>query len=105
MLPEAVLDPRTGKLHVIWTENRGGTGRVAYAICDPGGKKCGASETVSDAPFAAYALVRHSSKWLGEYGALLIDGKRRLLHAVWTQTVEEKGRPIARIFHAAARLK
>jgi hypothetical protein len=40
----------------------------------------------------------------GEYESLLVDSKRRVLHAVWTQPVEENGKPIARIFHAQAKL-
>jgi hypothetical protein len=62
---------------------------------------------VSDAPFASYVLTRHSSKWMGEYGALVIDVKRRALHALSTQPVDAgEGRgPTARIFHARGILR
>jgi hypothetical protein len=49
---------------------------------------------------AAYELARHSSKWLGEYGALIVDPKRKLLHSVWTQTVQEGEHAIARLRYA-----
>lgn len=102
MLPAAALDPRTGRVHVMWVENRGGTGQVAYSSCDARG--CEANERISEQPFAAYSFVRHSSKWLGEYNALVLDEKRRVLHAVWAQPVDEDGVPRSRIFHATAGL-
>jgi hypothetical protein len=105
MTPAAALDPETGKLHVTWLENRDGTGALAYAVCEPGGARCGPSEAVSDAPFASYRFERHLSAWLGDYGALVLDPKRRWLHAVWTQPVFEDGAPTSRIFHARARLQ
>ena len=55
--------------------------------------------------FAALSTERHGSKWIGEYETLVVDDKRRVLHALWTQPVLENGRPIARIFHAAAKLR
>src|SRR5206468_3934100 len=103
MAPQAALDPRTGVLHVTWLENRSGQGGLAYASCEPGGAACGANEAVSDA-FASYSFARHSPEWLAEYGSLFVDADRRLLHSVWTQTVDESGKPVARIFHAQAKL-
>jgi hypothetical protein len=100
MTPRAVLDPKTGKLHVIWLENRTGRGGVAYTACDPGGERCDPNEAVSDTPFSAYTLNRHRSDWVGEYPALVLDPQRRHLHAVWSQTVDEDGEPVARLFHA-----
>lgn len=102
MTPSAALDPHTGRVHVIWTENRAGLGGDAYASCDPGGARCSANETVSDVPFASYGFVRHSPRWLSEYGSLLFDAKKRALYAVWTQTVETRKGAAARIFHARA---
>jgi hypothetical protein len=104
MTPKAVLDPRTGTLHVIWLENRSGPGGVAYAACEPGGARCAASEAVSEAPFASYTFARHRSDWLGEYPALVLDAERRALHAVWAQPVNEGGEAVSRIFHARAAL-
>jgi hypothetical protein len=89
---------------LIWLENRSGSGAVAYAWCEPGGARCSANEAVSDRPFAAYGFERHSPKWLGEYGTLLIDPERGWLHAAWTQPVLENGVPIARIFWARSKL-
>ena len=92
-------------INVIWTENRGNVGGVSYARCDKGGAKCSKNEGVSDLPFAAYSLVRFSPKWLGDQNALVFDEKAELLHAVWAQTVEEGGKPHARLFHATAKTK
>jgi len=107
VMPQAALDARTGALHVAWLENRtGGAGGVAHARCDPGGARCARNDAVSDAPFAAYELLRFSPKWLGDYGALFVDGRRSMLDAVWTQTVADGpgGAPTARIFFASSRM-
>ncbi len=105
MTPTAVLDRKRGAVHVLWTENRGGVGRVAYARCDRGGGRCSPNEAVSDTPFAAYGFVRHAPGWLGEYYTMLVDDKRGSLHAVWTQTVEDGGIARSRIFHARGTLR
>jgi hypothetical protein len=104
MTPTAAIDVKTGKVHVAWLENRTGSGGVAYAVCERGGKKCGANEAVNDQAFAGYGVGRFSSQWLGEYFGILVDAKRRMLHIVWTQPVDENGVPISRIFHSAAKL-
>lgn len=104
MTPKAVLDGKTGTLHVIWLENRTGKGGVAYAACEPGGARCSANEAVSEAPFASYTFARHRSDWVGEYTALVLDAERRTLHAVWAQPVDEDGEAVSRIFHARAAL-
>jgi hypothetical protein len=108
MTPMSALDPSTGRVHLMWLENRTGRGGVAYTSCirskTEAGATCAPNEAVNDAPFASYSLVRHSPKWLAEYGSLVLDQKRRVLHAVWTQTVPEAAGATARIFHAAARL-
>jgi hypothetical protein len=109
MVPTATLDPATGRVHIIWFENRSGTGALAYASCienkNKNGVVCSPNETVSDIPFAAYGFARHSPKWLGEYNSLVLDPRHKLLHAVWTQPVDEGGKPVSRIFTSAARLK
>jgi hypothetical protein len=104
MLPSAALDPATGRVHVIWLENRSGSGQVAYSACNPGGDKCGKNEAVSDAPFAAFGFGRNSPKWLGDNVDLVLDGKRKQLHAVWTQPVDENGTLTSRVYTAAAKL-
>lgn len=105
MTPTAARDPKTGRIHVAWTENRGGKGGIAYATCEPGGSKCGKNEGASTEPFAAYSLTRHGSKWLGEYYPILIDAERRKVHLLWTQTIDESGVPTARVFYAAGKLR
>jgi len=104
MVPMSALDPATGKLHVTWLDDRDGHGALAYAVCEPGGSKCGANERASDAPFAAFSFVRHSGPWIGEYAGLVVDDDRRVLHAVWTQPVAGPNGPVSRVFHAQAAL-
>lgn len=104
MTPHTALDPLTGTLHVTWLENRSGKGALAYAACEVGGHKCGPNEAVSGASFASFGFERHLPAWLSEYGALVLDAERRLLHAVWTQPVDEDGRATSRIFYARAKL-
>lgn len=101
--PQAVIDPKTGRVHITWLENRTGKGGLAYTSCDPGGAKCAPNEAVST-PFASYVLTRHSPKWMGEYGTMIFDADKRRLHSVWTQTVDEAGQPTGRIFYATAQL-
>lgn len=103
MVPEIVVDPRTHKLHITWLDGRAG-GRLAHAVCAPGGKTCSPSESISDQPFAAYSYLRQGAAWLGEYYGLALDPKRKLLHAIWTQPVLENGAAISRILHAQASL-
>jgi hypothetical protein len=111
MLPSAILDKSNGKVHITWVDNRTGAGGVVYTACSvPHGRstkklECEANELVSDKPFAAYGFVRHSLRWLGDYNALLLDAKGKRLHAVWTQTVDEGGTPISRIFWASGKVK
>jgi hypothetical protein len=56
---------------------------------------------VHDQPFDGYSLARATSRWLGEYDALLIDEARRKLWAVYTATVDEEGQAISRVFAAS----
>ncbi|MDB4958323.1 MAG: hypothetical protein JWO36_5892 [Myxococcales bacterium] len=104
MVPNLAVDQLTGTLHVAWYDSDGG-GRFAHATCPPGAATCTAWGAINSVPFAALSTVRHSSKWIGEYESLLIDSKRRVLHAVWTQPVTEGDKIIARIFHATAKLR
>jgi hypothetical protein len=103
MVPNLALDPTTGTLHVAWYDTEGGA-RFAHASCKVGAAACQVAGAISDAPFAILSTVRHGAAWIGEYQALLVDDKRRLLHAVWAQPIDEGGQPISRIFHATARL-
>ncbi len=96
MVPNLALDPKSGEPLLTWYENRGDAGHVAFTTCAVGGASCKPAVAIS-APMAAYELVRHSSKWLGEYEALLVDPKTRTLHAAWTEVIDEAGAPIARI--------
>ncbi len=103
-VPMIALDPASGRVHVAWLDDRDGRGALAYAVCEPGGARCGAEERASDAPFAAFSFVRHGAPWMGEYASLVIDGAHRALHAVWTQPVATPAGPASRLFHASAPL-
>lgn len=104
MVPNIALDPTTGTLHVAWYDNRGDKGRFAHATCSIGAARCTEAGPINDVPFAALSTERHGPTWIGEYEALVIDAKRRTLHAVWSQPIDESGKIVSRIFHAAAKL-
>jgi len=105
MLPMLAVDPKTGKAHIAWFENRTGAGGVAHTTCAPGGAPCLPNEAVSASPFASYRLGRHGRDWVGDYAAMVLDPERRLLHVIWGQPVDEGGRPASRIFYAVSRLE
>jgi hypothetical protein len=101
MVPALALDPVTGTLHVAWYDNRGG-GRFARATCTPGAAKCTQQGAINDQPFAALTAEHDTPRSLGETAALVVDAKRRVLHAVWAQPVDEQGKVVTRIRHAQA---
>jgi hypothetical protein len=108
MTPHLALDPKTSKVHLSWLDNRDGHGALAYAVCSAatnGDITCSANERISDAPFAKFSFERHLPAWLSEYGSLVVDSERRLIHAVWTQPVLEGGDAHSRIFYASAPLE
>jgi hypothetical protein len=100
MVPNLALDSTTGTLHVAWYEPRG----FVHATCKPGLAKCTQLGAINDVPFAALSLERDAPRSVGESAVLVIDEKRRILHAVWAQPVDEQGKVVARIFHAQATL-
>jgi len=102
MVPNLALDPKTGLLHVAWYDSRGP--RYAHAVCTPGAATCKQVGRINDVPFAALSTVRHGAKWVGEYEALVVDNARRILHATWSQPVDENGKTVTRVFHARAKL-
>ncbi len=55
-------------------------------------------------PFANFTFVRHLPAWLGEYDVLLLDESRRILHAVFSAPIDERGVPTSRVFYASAKL-
>ncbi|MBA3821253.1 MAG: exo-alpha-sialidase [Deltaproteobacteria bacterium] len=103
--PAVAVDPTTGRLHLAWYDSRGAPGRFAHASCGPGATKCTQLGRLNDVPFGALSTVRHGATWLGAAQSLVIDDRRRTLHAVWTQPVDEGGLIISRIFHAKAKLR
>ncbi len=105
MVPNLALDAKTGTLHVAYYDTVGARGRFVHASCAPGGVKCKRHGAINTLPFAALSTVRHSPRWIGEYQTLVVDEKRRRLHAVWSQVVDEGGTKMSRIFHSVAKLK
>ena len=103
MIPSLALDPTTGTLHVAWYDSRG-TGRFAHATCASGLTSCTQLGAINDVPFAGLTTGRQTRSWLGERAVLVVDDKRRALHAVWTQPIDEGGVVGSRIFHASAKL-
>jgi hypothetical protein len=104
-VPNLALDPTTGTLHVAYYDSEDARGRFVHATCGPGGTKCKVLGAINSTPFATLATARHTSSSVGDYEALVVDDKRRVLHAVWAQPIDEAGKPITRIFHAQAKLK
>jgi len=104
MVPNLALDEATGILHIAYYDSEGARGRFVHARCGVGGTRCSVLGAINTQPFATLSTERHGSKWIGEYEALAIDPKRKLLHAVWAQPVAEGDKQIARIFHAQAKL-
>jgi len=104
MVPNIALDPTTGQLHVAWYDSRGERPRYAHAVCSIGAAACKQVGRIDDVPFAALSTVRHGSKWIGEYQTLVVDNARRVLHATWSQPVDENGKIVTRVFHAKAKL-
>lgn len=105
LLPNLAIDPATGTLHVAYYDSETATGRFVHASCAPGATKCKVAGAINSTPFAGLSLSRGSPNWLGDYASLVIDGKRRVLHATWTQPVVEGDAAVTRIFHASAKLK
>jgi hypothetical protein len=105
MVPNLALDPRTGTLHVAYYDSEDVRGRFVHATCGPGGTKCKVLGAINSTPFATLGTARHASSSVGDYETLVFDDKRRILHAVWAQPIDEAGKPITRIFHAQAKLK
>ena len=104
MVPNLAVDPTTGRLHIAYYDSEGAAGRFVHASCGPGATKCAIAGAINSVPFATLSTARNSSKWVGDSEAIVVDAKRRVLHAVWAQPVDESGKPVARIFHATAKL-
>ena len=104
MVPNLALDPTTGVLHVAYYDTEGAPGRFAHGTCSIGAAKCKELGAINTVPFAALSTVRNGAKWVGEYESLIVDDRRRTIHAIWAQPVDEGGKVVARIFHAKAKL-
>jgi hypothetical protein len=105
LVPALAVDPQTGTLHVAYYDSEGAPGRFVHATCGIGATKCKVAGAINSTPFAGLSLSRGTSKWPGDYASLVVDEKRRALHAVWLQPVAEGGNVVVRLMHAAAKLK
>jgi photosystem II stability/assembly factor-like uncharacterized protein len=102
MVPNLAIDAATGTLHVAYYDSA--PSRFAHTTCAPGLAKCTPQGAINSLPFAALSTVRHGSKWIGEYESLVVDDKRHVLHALWSQPVAEGDKIVSRVFHASAKL-
>ena len=99
MVPNLALDPTPA------AASRGTTAAAAasHTPCAVRARGCQASVRINDRVRGAVDDAAGELA-VGDYQALVVDNARRILHAVWTQPVLEGGKPVARIFHARAKL-
>ena len=113
MVPNLALDATTGTLHVAYYDSEGAAPVRARELR---ARRHEVQTARRDQQRAVRGAVDRAptQKWIGEYQSLVVDDKRRMLHAVWAQPVVESGgpgspltsgKPITRMFHAAAKLK
>ena len=88
MAPALALDAATGTLHVGYYDSVG----FAHATCAPG--SCTVAGALGTFPVST---ARSGPRALGDRAALVLDDKRRRLHAVWAQP--------GGIYHAVATLQ
>ncbi|HLL24950.1 MAG TPA: sialidase family protein [Kofleriaceae bacterium] len=101
-VPNLAVDAATGTLHLAWYDTRGETARFAHATCATGlARGCLERGRINDVAFARLETVRHASSWIGDSETLLVDERRRVLHAIWAQPVADG---TTRVFHAKAKL-
>ena len=91
MVPNIALDDTTGAVHLAYYE--GNPGNFVHAVCNA---KCKVTGAINAAPFAL-STARSAPKFVGDREALLVDSKRRVLHAVWTE-------PGGQIHYATAKI-
>ena len=76
-----------------------------HAACAPGGARCSERGALPAPPFAAFDTGRLDARWVGDQTALVVDDKRRTLHAAWAQPITTAdGHVVARAFRATAKL-
>jgi BNR repeat-like domain len=105
MVPSLAVDAFTGTLHVAYYDSEGAVGRFAHASCGPGVTKCKLHGAINSVPFATLSTAREPRKSIGDVATLVVDDRRRVLHAVWAQRVDDAGNLVTRFFHAQAKLK
>ena len=105
LVPNLALDPVSGTLHLAYYDNAGSVGRFVHATCTIGATACTPWGAINTQPFAALPLGRRTPLFLGDRESLFVDAKRRELHAMWTQPVQEDKAIVSRVFHATAKLR
>lgn len=91
-------EPSARAFHLLWIENRGGDGAVAYARCAADDARCGPNESVSAARFRV-VTSDDPARWHGVRSALALDG-RGVLRAAWSDT--RTGGPALYVARASA---
>lgn len=81
MVPNIALDDATGTVHLAYYE--GNPGNFVHAACTAAGK-CKVTGAINAAPFTL-STARSAPKFVGDRATLLVDSKRRALHALWTE--------------------
>jgi hypothetical protein len=100
MVPNLAIDPTTGILHLAYYDTSGGS-RFVHATCASGGASCTAWGAINTIAFEPLSTMPLGARWIGDHGSLVVDDKRRLLHALWTQPARDG----MRVVHAVAKLR
>lgn len=105
MVPNLAVDGATGTLHVTWYDTRGPRpARFAHATCGPGATRCTDRGAVDAGDFDGLDAGRLDARWVGDAEALVIDDRRHVLHALWSEAMLVGDHPVMRVVHATAKL-
>jgi hypothetical protein len=103
MEPAIAVDPASGILHVALYDTTASPARFAHLACAAG--SCSDRGSISRTPFASFDTGRKDTRSVGDRQALVVDDKKRELHAVWTQPVAgADGKVSMHVFHAVGKL-
>ena len=105
MVPNLAVDGQTGTLHVTWYDTRGPrAARFAHATCAAGAPRCAERGALDAGDFVGLGAGRLAARWVGDAEALVIDDRRHVMHALWTEPMVAGDHVVTRVVHASAKL-